>query len=65
VGKTTLAHIAAKHAGYRPIEINASDDRSPQILKEKVLRAMESTLLATYTKTAYIPINAKSHAELF
>jgi chromosome transmission fidelity protein 18 len=52
VGKTTLAHIAAKHAGYRPIEINASDDRSPQILKEKVLRAMESTLLATYTKTA-------------
>jgi hypothetical protein len=52
VGKTTLVHIAAKHAGYRPIEINASDDRSPQILTEKVLRAMESTLLVTYTKTA-------------
>jgi chromosome transmission fidelity protein 18 len=51
VGKTTLAHIAAKHAGYRPIEINASDDRSPQILKEKVLRAMETTLSATYSKT--------------
>lgn len=48
VGKTTLAHIAAKHAGYRPIEINASDDRSPQVLKEKVMRAMESTMLSAY-----------------
>lgn len=23
LGKTTLAHILAKHAGYRPVEINA------------------------------------------
>lgn len=49
VGKTTLAHIAAKHAGYRPIEINASDDRSPAVLKEKVLRAMESTMIQQHT----------------
>ncbi|KAL0487696.1 chromosome transmission fidelity protein [Acrasis kona] len=28
VGKTTLAHIIAKQAGYHPVEINASDDRS-------------------------------------
>ncbi len=33
VGKTTLAHIAAKQAGYDPIEVNASDDRS----KEKLI----------------------------
>jgi len=33
IGKTTLAHIAAKQAGYEPIEVNASDDRS----KEKLL----------------------------
>merc|ERR1711915_292736 len=28
LGKTTLAHVAASHSGYRPTEINASSDRS-------------------------------------
>ncbi|XP_030757191.1 chromosome transmission fidelity protein 18 homolog isoform X2 [Sitophilus oryzae] len=28
LGKTTLAHMVARHAGYNVIEINASDDRS-------------------------------------
>ncbi|KAI8439205.1 hypothetical protein MSG28_013051 [Choristoneura fumiferana] len=28
VGKTTLAHLLAKIAGYRPVELNASDERS-------------------------------------
>ena len=28
LGKTTLAHVLAKHAGYRVVEINASDERS-------------------------------------
>ncbi|KAL1497907.1 hypothetical protein ABEB36_008789 [Hypothenemus hampei] len=28
LGKTTLAHMVAKHAGYNIVEINASDDRS-------------------------------------
>lgn len=27
LGKTTLAHILAKTAGYSPMEINASDER--------------------------------------
>jgi len=27
-GKTTLAHVAASHCGYRFIEVNASDERS-------------------------------------
>ena len=27
-GKTTLAHVLAKQAGYCPAEINASDERS-------------------------------------
>ena len=31
LGKTTLAHIIAKHAGYRPLEINASDERSAKV----------------------------------
>eukprot|EP00937_MAST-01D_sp_MAST-1D-sp2_P004894 g4894.t1 len=41
-GKTTLAHIAARHAGYEPLEINASDDRSPKVLRERIITAMES-----------------------
>lgn len=32
IGKTTLAHIAAKHANYSVYEINASDDRTPKDL---------------------------------
>lgn len=35
-GKTTLANIIARHAGYNPIEINASDDRTAGVLKNKV-----------------------------
>ena len=27
LGKTTLAHVVANHAGYKVVEINASDDR--------------------------------------
>ncbi len=45
VGKSTLAHIVCKHAGYRPIEVNASDERSASALTERVTRAMESSTL--------------------
>mmetsp|Transcript_46222 Transcript_46222/g.76990 ORF Transcript_46222/g.76990 Transcript_46222/m.76990 type:complete len:1050 (-) Transcript_46222:217-3366(-) len=41
LGKTTLAHIIAQHAGYRPYEINASDDRSSDSLKKRILDATE------------------------
>jgi chromosome transmission fidelity protein 18 len=37
MGKTTLAHVVAKHCGYRPLEINASDDRSQGVLKDKMV----------------------------
>lgn len=33
LGKTTLAHIAAKHAGYNVVEINASDERTPDAFR--------------------------------
>ncbi|KAL3801780.1 hypothetical protein HJC23_001176, partial [Cyclotella cryptica] len=45
VGKSTLAHIVCRHAGYRPIEVNASDERSASALTERVTRAMESSTL--------------------
>jgi len=45
VGKTTLAHIVARHAGYRPLEVNGSDERTASVLTERVIRAMESSTL--------------------
>jgi replication-associated recombination protein RarA len=41
LGKTTLAHVCAVHCGYRPVEINASDDRSGASLQGKVLDAVQ------------------------
>ncbi|KAH7427153.1 hypothetical protein KP509_10G031900 [Ceratopteris richardii] len=41
LGKTTLAHVAAKHCGYRVVEINASDDRVATTLKAKILDAVQ------------------------
>eukprot|EP00961_Rhodomonas_salina_P126947 1711105-Rhodomonas_salina.1 len=34
-GKTTLAHILAKQAGYKPVEINASDERTAAGLRTR------------------------------
>ncbi|TFY71375.1 hypothetical protein EVG20_g1639 [Dentipellis fragilis] len=42
LGKTTLAHIVAKHAGYDVFEINASDARSGQIVEDRIRPALES-----------------------
>ncbi|XP_043835239.1 chromosome transmission fidelity protein 18 homolog [Dromiciops gliroides] len=46
LGKTTLAHVIAKHAGYSVVEMNASDDRSPEVFKTRIEAAtqMESVL---------------------
>lgn len=47
LGKTTLAQVVARHAGYRVYEINASDDRSATVLRKRMTEAMEgNTLLA-------------------
>ncbi|XP_053132152.1 chromosome transmission fidelity protein 18 homolog isoform X2 [Hemicordylus capensis] len=49
LGKTTLAHVIVKHAGYNVVEMNASDDRSPDIFKTRIEAAtqMKSVLGAT------------------
>ena len=44
-GKTTLAHVIARHCGYRPLEINSSDDRSVEFLRDTLSRAMQNTTL--------------------
>ncbi|KAJ2223820.1 Chromosome transmission fidelity protein 18, partial [Coemansia sp. RSA 485] len=37
LGKTTLAHVVARQAGYTTVEINASDDRTASKVKDRVL----------------------------
>ncbi|XP_048235422.1 chromosome transmission fidelity protein 18 homolog isoform X3 [Ricinus communis] len=41
LGKTTLAHVAAKHCGYRVVEVNASDDRSSSTIEAKILDVVQ------------------------
>ncbi|GFR79244.1 chromosome transmission fidelity protein 18-like protein [Elysia marginata] len=41
LGKTTLAHIVAKHAGYNVVEMNASDDRSVDVFRNKLESATQ------------------------
>ncbi|CAZ84112.1 unnamed protein product [Tuber melanosporum] len=36
LGKTTLAHVAAKQAGYDVVEVNASDERSAGVVKGRI-----------------------------
>ncbi|CAN0225795.1 unnamed protein product, partial [Laminaria digitata] len=45
LGKTTLAQVVARHAGYRVYEINASDDRTATVLRQRVTEAMEGSTL--------------------
>ncbi|XP_047486138.1 chromosome transmission fidelity protein 18 homolog isoform X1 [Penaeus chinensis] len=46
LGKTTLAHVIAKHAGYNVVEMNASDDRSVETFRTNLENAtsMKSVL---------------------
>jgi len=41
LGKTTLAHIVAQHAGYNVVEMNASDDRAAEVFKNKLESATQ------------------------
>lgn len=41
LGKTTLAHMVARHAGYNVVEINASDDRSLEAFKTSLENATQ------------------------
>ena len=49
-GKTTLAHVVATHCGYRPYEINASDDRTTAVLRDSLGRAMQGRSLSSDNK---------------
>jgi chromosome transmission fidelity protein 18 len=40
LGKTTLAHVCARQAGYEVLEINASDDRSRDVVRGRIKDAL-------------------------
>ncbi|KAK0211032.1 hypothetical protein DFS33DRAFT_1296980 [Desarmillaria ectypa] len=42
LGKTTMAHVIARQAGYEVLEINASDARSGQIVDDRIRPILES-----------------------
>ncbi|KAK9324951.1 hypothetical protein V1517DRAFT_356194 [Lipomyces orientalis] len=42
LGKTTVAHVAARQAGYDILEINASDERGGPLVQEKIRGAIDS-----------------------
>ncbi|KAG8466693.1 hypothetical protein KFE25_008072 [Diacronema lutheri] len=44
LGKTTLAHVVARSAGYTPVEVNASDERSAGAMR-RISEAMQTMSL--------------------
>jgi DNA polymerase III delta prime subunit len=51
LGKTTLAHVVARHCGYDVIEINASDERASSTLTTRVESATQNRSLLGSTIT--------------
>ncbi|XP_058724350.1 uncharacterized protein LOC131595863 [Vicia villosa] len=50
LGKTTLAHVAAKHCGYHVVEVNASDDRSTSTIEAKILDVVQMNSVLSDSK---------------
>lgn len=52
LGKTTLAHVCARQAGYEVVEINASDERSRDVVKGRIRDCVGTdTVKGVNTKT--------------
>ncbi|KAH7160233.1 hypothetical protein B0J13DRAFT_493741 [Dactylonectria estremocensis] len=47
LGKTTLAHVCARQAGYEVMEINASDDRSRDVVKNRIRTSLGTESVKT------------------
>lgn len=54
LGKTTLAHIAAKTAGFAPLEINASDERAGESLIDRINSIVTSAPLFDQKPTCLV-----------
>ncbi|KAF9036642.1 hypothetical protein BJ165DRAFT_1504858 [Panaeolus papilionaceus] len=56
-GKTTLAHVIARQAGYEVMEINASDARSGQVVDDRIRPTLESGFAIGSTKPVLLVID--------
>ncbi|KAL3418394.1 ATPase [Phlyctema vagabunda] len=58
LGKTTLAHVCARQAGYEVMEINASDERSRDVVKNRIRTSVGTESVKTgstvTTKTGHV-----------
>lgn len=52
LGKTTLAHVCARQAGYDVMEINASDERSKDVVKGRIRTSLGTETVKTVTNKA-------------
>ncbi|KIK59483.1 hypothetical protein GYMLUDRAFT_227055 [Collybiopsis luxurians FD-317 M1] len=57
LGKTTLAHVIAKQAGYEAMEINASDARSGQIVDDRIRPTLEMGYTVKSSKPVLLVID--------
>ncbi|CAK5277317.1 unnamed protein product [Mycena citricolor] len=57
LGKTSLAHVIARQAGYEVMEINASDARSGSIVDDRIRPALESGSAVGSTKPVLLVID--------
>lgn len=51
LGKTTLAHVCAMQAGYEIMEINASDERSSNVVKGRIRTTVGTESVKTVSTT--------------
>ncbi|KAF7322486.1 AAA domain-containing protein [Mycena chlorophos] len=57
LGKTSLAHVVARQAGYEVMEINASDARSGSVIDDRIRPALESGRAVGSTKPVLLVID--------
>ncbi|KAK3902378.1 hypothetical protein C8A05DRAFT_15563 [Staphylotrichum tortipilum] len=55
LGKTTLAHVCARQAGYEVLEINASDERSKDVVKGRIRTSLGTESVKTIGNKAGEP----------
>ncbi|KAG9230624.1 hypothetical protein BJ875DRAFT_408564 [Amylocarpus encephaloides] len=62
LGKTTLAHVCARQAGYEIMEINASDERSKDVVKGRIRTSVGTESVKTgstvTSKSGHVQKNA-------
>ncbi|CAK7222499.1 Chromosome transmission fidelity protein 18 [Sporothrix bragantina] len=65
LGKTTLAHVCARQAGYEVLEINASDDRSRDVVNGRIRTSLGTeSVKAVEQITSLAAANAAAAANI-